>query len=67
MSDCLLKAWQVADWLGYAAGTVVDWAEAGEIPAYKVGGRWRFRQSEIEAWLGERRSGPEPGRLGAVT
>src|SRR5688572_32178847 len=37
--------------------TVVDWAEAGKVPCFKVGGRLRFRASEVEARSEERRVG----------
>ncbi len=51
MTEQLLTARQLAELLGFAAGTVVDWAETGKVPALKVGGRLRFRLSEVEAWL----------------
>lgn len=47
----LLSAREVAELLGFAAGTIVDWAERGEVPAFKIGGRLRFRESEIAAWI----------------
>ncbi len=57
MTEPLLTAADLADLLGFAAGTIVDWAERGELPAFKVGGRLRFRESEVESWLEERRTG----------
>ena len=51
MSDRLLTAAELAETLGFAAGTVVDWAEKGTIPAFKIGGRLRFRESEVLDWL----------------
>jgi excisionase family DNA binding protein len=53
----LLNAREVADLLGFSAATIVDWAERDEIPSFKMGGRLRFRLSELEAWLAERRKG----------
>jgi excisionase family DNA binding protein len=61
VNDRLLTAADLADRLGFAAGTIVDWAEAGTIPAFKLGGRLRFRLSEVDAWLEERRL-KRPGR-----
>jgi excisionase family DNA binding protein len=55
VSERLLTARELADLLGFQAGTVVDWAEAGTVPAFKIGGRLRFRESEVLAWLEERR------------
>jgi excisionase family DNA binding protein len=65
VTESLLTAAEVARRLGYAAGTIVDWSEAGKIPAFKLGGRLRFRESEVLAWLEERRVGP--GRGGEVS
>jgi excisionase family DNA binding protein len=55
VTDQLLTASEVADMLGFAAGTIVDWAEAGKVPAFKLGGRLRFRWSEVSEWLEEQR------------
>ncbi len=60
VSEALLTAREVAERLGFAPGTVVDWFEAGKIPGFKVGGRLRFRWSEIESWLEERRPARSP-------
>jgi excisionase family DNA binding protein len=54
----LLTAAQVAERLGMATGTVVDWAEAGKVPGFRVGRALRFRWSEVEAWLEAQRFGP---------
>ncbi len=51
----LLTARELGELLGFAAGTIVDWAERGDVPAFKIGGRLRFRESEVLAWLEERR------------
>lgn len=68
VTDPLLTAREVAELLGFAAGTVVDWAEAGRIPHFKIGTALRFRESEVLDWLEEQRRGPEltSTRLGAV-
>jgi excisionase family DNA binding protein len=62
VSERLLTARELADLLGFAAGTVVDWAERGDVPAFKVGGRLRFRESEVLGWLeGQRMNGSGAG------
>jgi excisionase family DNA binding protein len=64
--DRLLTAREVADYLGMSAGWVLDKWEAGELPGFRLSGRAvRFRRSEIEAWLKERRGGP--ARRGSAT
>jgi excisionase family DNA binding protein len=63
VNESLLTARQVASHLGFSPSTIVDWAEAGTVPAFKIGGRLRFRLSEVEAWLEERRlRRPDAGR-----
>jgi excisionase family DNA binding protein len=34
--------------------TVTRLAREGKIPAFKVGGIWRFRKDEFEQWVGSR-------------
>jgi nitrogen PTS system EIIA component len=55
VTERLLTARELADLLGFSASTIVDWAERGELPAFKLGGRLRFRESEALQWLEERR------------
>jgi excisionase family DNA binding protein len=55
VTEPLLTARELADLLGFSAATVVDWAEQGKLPAFKVGGRLRFRLAEVEEWLEGRR------------
>jgi excisionase family DNA binding protein len=33
--------------------TIYRMARQGEIPAFKVGNRWRFNRRRIEEWLNE--------------
>jgi excisionase family DNA binding protein len=55
--DRLLTSRELADYLGFSPATVVDWAEARKIPSFKIGGRLRFRLTEVEAWLETHRGG----------
>jgi excisionase family DNA binding protein len=55
-AERLLTARELADLLGFSASTVQDWTERDELPAFKIGGRLRFRESEVLAWLEERRT-----------
>jgi excisionase family DNA binding protein len=51
----LLTAREVAELLGVHAETVLRWARRGQLPAIRLpSGQIRFREDEIEAWLGER-------------
>jgi excisionase family DNA binding protein len=58
VSDRLLTAREVAELLGFAAGTIVDWAEQGRLPHFKLGSALRFRESEIVEWIEAQRRGP---------
>ena len=56
MTDRLLRAREVAELLGLSPATVLDWFEDGRLPGFKLSSRAvRFRESEILAWLEERR------------
>jgi excisionase family DNA binding protein len=66
VTDRLLTARELAELLGVTAGTVVDWAEAGRLPGFRLGGskggRLRFRASEVVAVVESWRFGPEPSQ-----
>ena len=52
----LLTIKQVAEFLNLAEKTVYRMANDGEIPAFKIGGSWRFKRSEVEEWLEQQRN-----------
>ena len=52
----LLTTEATSKWLGVSTRTLCLWAECQEIPAFKVGRQWRFRESELAKWLED--SGP---------
>ena len=37
--------------------TVTRLAREGKLPAFKVGGMWRFRKDQFERWIEERTNG----------
>ncbi|MEN6305131.1 MAG: helix-turn-helix domain-containing protein [Armatimonadia bacterium] len=47
----MLTADQAADFLQTSRDTLLRRARAGKIPAAKLGREWRFRKSELDAWL----------------
>ena len=55
----LMSLPEVASYLGMAERTIYMWAQNGKLPAFKLGASWRFRKSEIDAWLETQRTGPE--------
>lgn len=52
-SDEILTLDEVAAYLKAGKRTVYRLAKKGEIPAFKLGGTWRFRRSELERWIAE--------------
>jgi excisionase family DNA binding protein len=44
---------KTATYLKVGKRTLYRLAAHGEIPAFKVGGTWRFRQSEIDQWIND--------------
>lgn len=52
----LITIKEVAEYLKVAEKTVYRMSAEGRIPAYKVGGSWRFRRKEIEQWFEKQRN-----------
>ena len=42
---------EVSAFLKAGKRTVYRLAQSGEIPAFKLGGTWRFRRSELDRWI----------------
>lgn len=41
---------EVAELLRLSEKTVYRLAQKGELPGFKAGGSWRFRQQDLDAW-----------------
>ena len=44
---------ECAEYLGISPDTLYRYAMEGFIPAFKLGNRWRFKKSVIDAWMEE--------------
>jgi len=53
---------EVAQYLGISEITVQRMVQSRDVPAYKVRGRWRFKQEDIERYLQERSTLAQKGR-----
>jgi len=53
----VLTANEVAQYLRLSAATVCRLAQAGEVPAVRVGRQWRFQRGLLDEWLNERMRG----------
>lgn len=51
MDDTILTIKEVAAYLKVNERTVYRLAASGDIPAFKVGGSWRFRKDTLEQWI----------------
>ena len=53
-SDEILTIDEVAAYLKAGRRTVYRLAANGQIPAFKLGGTWRFRRTELDRWIANR-------------
>jgi excisionase family DNA binding protein len=49
--NAIMTIGEVADYLKVTERTIYRLAGAKQIPAFKVGGSWRFSKTDIEAWI----------------
>jgi excisionase family DNA binding protein len=64
-SDEILTIEEVAAYLKAGRRTVYRLAANGQIPAFKLGGTWRFRRTELDRWIAARidtQGNSKPGR-----
>lgn len=53
-ADEILTIDEVAKYLKAGKRTVYRLAASGQIPAFKLGGTWRFRRAELDQWIASR-------------
>ncbi len=51
MSNDILTLKEVAEYLKLAEKTAYRLAAEGKLPGFKVGGSWRFKESDIDSWI----------------
>lgn len=51
MSEPWVSADAVSDHLGIAKDTIYRWIETRGLPAHRVGRLWKFKLSEVDAWV----------------
>lgn len=51
MTEPWVSGDEIARHLGVAKDTVYRWIEARGLPAYRMGRLWRFKASEVDAWV----------------
>jgi excisionase family DNA binding protein len=45
---------QASEYLGISGDTLYRYASEGFIPAFKLGNRWRFKKTLLDAWMEEK-------------
>ncbi len=58
---------EVAKYLRVSERTVYDWVQKGEVPGGKIGTSWRFRRSDIDAWVNSKLSAQTVAAPGDIT
>ena len=56
MTDEILTLKEVAEYLKLADKTAYRLAAEGKLPGFKVGGSWRFKKEDIEAWIEDQKT-----------
>jgi excisionase family DNA binding protein len=56
LGDRLMTLKEVAVYLHLTVRTLYKWAQEGTIPASKLGSAWRFRKSDLDTWVEERKN-----------
>nr|DAG14634.1 MAG TPA: helix-turn-helix domain protein [Caudoviricetes sp.] len=53
IEDKWISIEEAADYLGVNKDTIRNWIkkEDSEIPACKIGKQWKFKRSELDAWV----------------
>jgi len=57
----ILTIKEVAKYLKVTERTLYRLAQEGKIPAFKVGGSWRFKHLDIDAWIEGQKTGTARG------
>jgi excisionase family DNA binding protein len=52
---------EVASYLSVDEKTIYRLAQRGDLPGFKVAGTWRFKRSDIDAWIEDRKRGGASG------
>ena len=51
VQEMLMTVEELAKYLEVDAGSVLDWAKQGRIPAQKEGSSWRFDRTKVDSWI----------------
>lgn len=57
---------QASDYLGISGDTLYRYASEGFVPAFKLGNRWRFKKSLLDAWMDEKSGVKKPNQVAVM-
>ncbi len=57
---------QASDYLGISGDTLYRYASEGFVPAFKLGNRWRFKKSLLDAWMDEMSGVKKPAQVAVM-
>lgn len=63
----ILTLEEVAAYLKVGKRTIYRLAASGEMPAFKLGGTWRFSKADLERWIASRTSEAAASTTGQPT
>ena len=50
-TDSWIGVEEAAAYLGVPKETIRNWIKKTDIPAHKIGKLWKFKRSELDAWI----------------
>ncbi|NUQ72043.1 MAG: helix-turn-helix domain-containing protein [Polyangiaceae bacterium] len=53
MEDRWLSVGEIAEYLGISKDSVYAWIEKKGLPGHRIGCLWKFKRSEVDAWVHE--------------
>jgi len=59
MNDEILTIKEVAEYLKLGEKTAYRLAADGKLPGFKVGGSWRFKKQQLDAWISKQSTSPD--------
>jgi excisionase family DNA binding protein len=51
MDDRWLSLAEIASYLGVSKDSVYRWVDMRDMPAQKIGRQWKFKVTEVDAWV----------------
>ena len=53
---------QASHYLGVSPDTLYRYVCGGEVPAFKLGNRWKFKKTILDRWMEKKMSQGQPGK-----